>query len=231
MSDENLNHSQDAFEAALTSSAVSEEATTEAAVDEVETPAEEDPNAEFRRALENAPGEWFVVHSYAGYEKKVKANLQNRINTLHMEDYIYQIEVPEEEFTEIKNGQRKTVKRNVYPGYVLVRLDLTDESWSAVRNTPGVTGFVGNAHHPTPLSIDEVEKILAPRPVKKDGKPDIKHVDFEVGESVTVMDGPFATLPASISEIMPEQAKLKVLVSIFGRETPVELGFNQVQKI
>jgi transcriptional antiterminator NusG len=148
-----------------------------------------------------------------------------------MEDYIYQIEVPEEEFTEIKNGQRKTVKRNVYPGYVLVRMDLTDESWSAVRNTPGVTGFVGNAHHPSPLSTDEVEKILAPRPVKKDGKPEIKHVDFEVGESVTVMDGPFATLPASISEIMPEQAKLKVLVSIFGRETPVELGFNQVQKI
>ena len=233
MSDENLNQNQDAFEAALTSSAVADEATTEAAVAvaDVEVPAEEDPNAEFRRALENAPGEWFVVHSYAGYEKKVKANLQNRINTLHMEDYIYQIEVPEEEFTEIKNGQRKTVKRNVYPGYVLVRLDLTDESWSAVRNTPGVTGFVGNAHHPSPLSIDEVEKILAPRPVKKDGKPDIKHVDFEIGESVTVMDGPFATLPASISEIMPEQAKLKVLVSIFGRETPVELGFNQVQKI
>mgnify|MGYP003341274052 FL=1 len=233
MSDENLNQSQDAFEAALTSSAVSDEATTEAAVAvaDVDTPVEEDSNAEFRRALENAPGEWFVVHSYAGYEKKVKANLQNRINTLHMEDYIYQIEVPEEEFTEIKNGQRKTVKRNVYPGYVLVRLDLTDESWSAVRNTPGVTGFVGNAHHPTPLSLDEVEKILAPRPVKKDGKPDIKHVDFEIGESVTVMDGPFATLPASISEIMPEQAKLKVLVSIFGRETPVELGFNQVQKI
>ena len=231
MSDENLNQSQDAFEAALTSSAVSEEATSEAAVAEVETPAEEDPNAEFRRALENAPGEWFVVHSYAGYEKKVKANLQNRINTLHMEDYIYQIEVPEEEFTEIKNGQRKTVKRNVYPGYVLVRLDLTDESWSAVRNTPGVTGFVGNAHHPSPLSTDEVEKILAPRPVKKDGKPDIKHVDFEIGESVTVMDGPFATLPATISEIMADHQKLKVLVSIFGRETPVELGFTQVQKL
>ena len=231
MSDENTTN-QDAFEAALASSSVSAEEPQESAVAvaEVETP-EEDANAEFRRALENAPGEWFVVHSYAGYEKKVKANLQNRINTLHMEDYIYQIEVPEEEFTEIKNGQRKTVKRNVYPGYVLVRLDLTDESWSAVRNTPGVTGFVGNAHHPTPLSLDEVEKILAPRPVKKDGKPDIKHVDFEIGESVTVMDGPFATLPASISEIMPEQAKFKVLVSIFGRETPVELGFNQVQKI
>ena len=219
----------DAFEAALTSS--SEEPEAQVAVAEVEEAVEEDPNAEFRRALQNAPGEWFVVHSYAGYEKKVKANLQNRINTLHMEDYIYQIEVPEEEITEIKNGQRKTVKRNIYPGYVLVRMDLTDESWSAVRNTPGVTGFVGNAHHPSPLSLDEVEKILAPRPVKKDGKPDIKHVNFEIGESVTVMDGPFATLPASISEIMPEQAKLKVLVSIFGRETPVELGFNQVQKL
>ena len=231
MSDENLNQSQDAFEAALTSSAVSEEATTEAAVAEVETPAEEDPNAEFRRALENAPGEWFVVHSYAGYEKKVKANLQNRINTLHMEDYIYQIEVPEEEFTEIKNGQRKVVKRQVFPGYVLVRMDLTDESWSCVRNTPGVTGFVGNAHHPSPLTLAEVENILAPRPVKKDGKAPIINVDFSINESVTVMDGPFATLPATISEIMPEQGKLKVLVSIFGRETPVELHFNQVQKI
>ena len=190
-----------------------------------------DPQAEFRRALQTATGEWFVIHSYAGYEKKVKANLQNRIHTLNMEDYIFQIEVPEEEVTEIKNGQRKQVKRNMYPGYVLVRMDLTDESWTAVRNTPGVTGFVGNAHHPSPLSLDEVVKILAPRPVKKDGKPDIKQVDFEVGESVTVMDGPFATLPATISEIMPEQAKLKVLVSIFGRETPVELGFNQVQKL
>ena len=148
-----------------------------------------------------------------------------------MEDYIFQIEVPEEEIMEIKNGARKMVKRNIYPGYVLVRMDLTDESWSAVRNTPGVTGFVGNAHNPSPLSMDEVEKILAPRPQKKADKAEIKFVDFEVGESVTVMDGPFATLPASISEIMPEQAKLKVLVSIFGRETPVELSFNQVQKI
>lgn len=221
--------SVDAFEAALASN--SEEPTAPVAVAEVDAEAEADPNAEFRAALHNAPGEWFVIHSYAGYEKKVKGNLQNRINTLHMEDYIYQIEVPEEEFVEIKKGERKIVKRNVFPGYVLVRMDLTDESWSAVRNTPGVTGFVGNAHHPSPLSLDEVERILAPRPVKKDGKPDIKHVEFEIGESVTVMDGPFATLPATISEIMPEQAKLKVLVSIFGRETPVELGFNQVQKL
>ena len=192
---------------------------------------ENDPNAEFRRTLRAAIGDWYVIHSYAGYEKKVKGNLANRIQSLNMEDYIFQIEVPEEEVMEIKNGQRKQVKRNIYPGYVLVRMELTDESWTAVRNTPGVTGFVGNAHHPSPLSMDEVEKILAPRPVKKSDKPDIKVVDFEVGESVTVMDGPFATLPASISEIMPEQAKLKVLVSIFGRETPVELSFNQVQKI
>ena len=192
---------------------------------------ENDPNAEFRRTLRAAIGDWYVIHSYAGYEKKVKGNLANRIQSLNMEDYIFQIEVPEEEITEIKNGQRKQVKRNIYPGYVLVRMELTDESWSAVRNTPGVTGFVGNAHHPSPLSMDEVEKILAPRPKKAVDKADIKFVDFEVGESVTVMDGPFATLPASISEIMPEQAKLKVLVSIFGRETPVELSFNQVQKI
>lgn len=192
---------------------------------------ENDPNAEFRRTLRTALGDWYVVHSYAGYEKKVKANLQNRIASLNMEEYIFQIEVPEEEVKELKNGQFKMVKRNIYPGYVLVRLDLTDESWSAVRNTPGVTGFVGNAHHPSPLSMDDVEKILAPRPVKKSDKEEIRVMDYEVGESVTVMDGPFATLPASISEIMPEQAKLKVLVSIFGRETPVELSFAQVQKI
>ena len=192
---------------------------------------ENDPNAEFRRSLATAAGDWYVIHSYAGYEKKVKGNLANRIHTLNMEEYIFQVEVPEEEVVEFKNGARKVVKRNVYPGYVLVRMDLTDESWSVVRNTPGVTGFVGNAHNPSPLSLDDVEKILAPRPQKKADKADIKFVDFEVGESVTVMDGPFATLPASISEIMPEQAKLKVLVSIFGRETPVELSFGQVQKI
>jgi len=192
---------------------------------------ENDPNAEFRRTLRAAIGDWYVIHSYAGYEKKVKGNLANRIHTLNMEEYIFQVEVPEEEVMEVKNGARKMVKRNIYPGYVLVRMDLTDESWSVVRNTPGVTGFVGNAHNPSPLSMDEVEKILAPRPVKKSDKADIRVVDFEVGESVTVMDGPFATLPASISEIMPEQAKLKVLVSIFGRETPVELSFTQVQKL
>jgi transcriptional antiterminator NusG len=244
----------DAFEAALAANAdelaqpavetpieVSEPvAAVETAVDDLALASDEDgdiesdendPNAEFRRTLRAAIGDWYVIHSYAGYEKKVKGNLANRIVSLNMEDYIFQIEVPEEEVMEIKNGQRKQVKRNIYPGYVLVRMDLTDESWTAVRNTPGVTGFVGNAHHPSPLSMVEVEKILAPRPVKKSDKPEIRVVDFEVGESVTVMDGPFATLPASISEIMPEQAKLKVLVSIFGRETPVELSFNQVQKI
>ena len=198
---------------------------------DLEAEDENDPNAEFRRALRTAAGDWYVVHSYAGYEKKVKGNLANRVQALNMEDFIFQVEVPEEEITEIKNGQRKQVKRNVFPGYVLVRMDLTDESWSCIRNTPGVTGFVGNAHHPSPLSLQEVENILAPRPSKKGDKAEIKVVDFEVGESVTVMDGPFATLPASISEIMPEQAKLKVLVSIFGRETPVELSFHQVQKI
>jgi transcriptional antiterminator NusG len=248
------NQTPDAFEAALAANAdeltagvvtpveeiVEEVISTDAPVDDLALASDEDgdlesdendPNAEFRRTLRAAIGDWYVVHSYAGYEKKVRDNLHNRINSLHMEDYIFQIEVPEEEVTEIKNGQRKQVKRNIYPGYVLVRMELTDESWTAVRNTPGVTGFVGNAHHPSPLSMDEVEKILAPRPVKKSDKAEIRVVDFEVGESVTVMDGPFATLPASISEIMPEQAKLKVLVSIFGRETPVELSFGQVQKI
>jgi transcription termination/antitermination protein NusG len=250
-----LEETPDAFEAALAANAADvavesaveetvevekEEATSavDSTVDSDEDPIdgpietdEDDPNAEFRRTLRSAIGDWYVVHSYAGYEKKVKGNLANRTVSLNMEDYIFQVEVPEEEVMEIKNGQRKMVKRNIYPGYVLVRMDLTDESWSVVRNTPGVTGFVGNAHNPSPLSMDEVEKILAPRPVKKSDKPDIRVVDFEVGESVTVMDGPFATLPASISEIMPEQAKLKVLVSIFGRETPVELSFNQVQKL
>jgi transcriptional antiterminator NusG len=226
----------DAFEAALAVTEVSPvveeviapviEDVTDASVSE-----ENDENAEFRAALRNAPGEWFVVHSYAGYEKKVKGNLVNRIQSLNMEDFIFQIEVPEEEVRELKNGAIKVVKRNVFPGYVLVRMELSDESWSCVRNTPGVTGFVGNAHHPSPLTLAEVENILAPRPLKKGGKIEMKDIDYAIGESITVMDGPFATLPATISEIMPEQAKLKVLVSIFGRETPVELSFHQVQKI
>ena len=226
----------DAFEAALAvneTAPVIEEVIAPVIEDVVEESAvkENDENAEFRAALRNAPGEWFVVHSYAGYEKKVKGNLVNRIQSLNMEDFIFQIEVPEEEVRELKNGAIKVVKRNVFPGYVLVRMELTDESWSCVRNTPGVTGFVGNAHHPSPLTLAEVENILAPRPLKKDGKIAMKDVDYSIGESITVMDGPFATLPATISEIMPEQAKLKVLVSIFGRETPVELSFHQVQKI
>lgn len=226
----------DAFEAALAvteATPVVEEIITPVVEDVAQESAaeENDENAEFRAALRSAPGEWFVVHSYAGYEKKVKGNLVNRIQSLNMEDYIFQIEVPEEEVRELKNGAIKVVKRNVFPGYVLVRMELTDESWSCVRNTPGVTGFVGNAHHPSPLTLTEVENILAPRPLKKGGKIEMKDVDYAIGESITVMDGPFATLPATISEIMPEQAKLKVLVSIFGRETPVELSFHQVQKI
>lgn len=226
----------DAFEAALAVPEiipVIEEVITpiiEEAVDE-NIAEENDENAEFRAALRSAPGEWFVVHSYAGYEKKVKGNLVNRIASLNMEEFIFQIEVPEEEVRELKNGAIKVVKRNVFPGYVLVRMELSDESWSCVRNTPGVTGFVGNAHHPSPLTLPEVENILAPRPLKKGGKIEMKDIDYVIGESITVMDGPFATLPATISEIMPEQAKLKVLVSIFGRETPVELSFHQVQKI
>jgi len=220
------------FEQALATGAAAPEQTVEVVTEELtdeEMP--EDPLAEFRTALRIAPGDWYVIHSYAGYENRVKQNLENRRQSLNMEDYIFQIEVPTEEVTEIKNGQRKLVKRNVFPGYVLVRMELTDESWSVVRNTPGVTGFVGHTHSPSPLSLEEVEKILAPLPAKKSDKPEIRVVDFEVGESVTVMDGPFATLPASISEIMPDQQKLKVLVSIFGRETPVELSFTQVQKL
>ena len=226
----------DAFEAALAVTEVAPvvEEVIEPVIEDVadESVSEEnDENAEFRAALRNAPGEWFVVHSYAGYEKKVKGNLVNRIQSLNMEEFIFQIEVPEEEVRELKNGAIKVVKRNVFPGYVLVRMELSDESWSCVRNTPGVTGFVGNAHHPSPLTLSEVENILAPRPLKKGGKIEMKDIDYAIGESITVMDGPFATLPATISEIMPEQAKLKVLVSIFGRETPVELSFHQVQKI
>jgi transcription termination/antitermination protein NusG len=192
---------------------------------------ESDPMDELRKMLAQQLGDWYVVHSYAGYENKVKTNLESRITSLDMEDYIFQIEVPTEEVTEVKNGKRQTVQRKVYPGYILVRMDLNDESWSAVRNTPGVTGFVGATSRPSPLLMDEVLKILAPQVEKKADKPVVRVVDYEVGESVTVMDGPFATLPATINEINPEQQKLKVLVSIFGRETPVELSFNQVSKI
>ncbi|NLT54449.1 MAG: transcription termination/antitermination protein NusG [Actinomycetales bacterium] len=193
-----------------------------------------DPVAEFMAQLRRAPGDWYVIHSYAGYENRVKANLENRISSLNMEDYIFQVEVPMEEVTEIKNGQRKQVRRVRIPGYVLVRMDLTDESWGAVRHTPGVTGFVGHTHQPVPLSLDEVFSMLAPalQPVEAKSRPvEVKVVDFEVGETVTVMEGPFETLPATISEINADAQKLKVLVSIFGRETPVELSFSDVAKI
>ncbi|MEV0682107.1 transcription termination/antitermination protein NusG [Actinosynnema sp. NPDC050436] len=200
-----------------------------------------DPAAEMREALKYAPGDWYVVHSYAGYENKVKTNLETRIQTLDMEDFIFQVEVPTEEVTEIKNGQRKQVQRKVLPGYILVRMELNDASWSAVRNTPGVTGFVGATSKPSPLTLDDVLKFLLPqaereKPAagKKAASAPAKttvEVDFEVGESVTVMDGPFATLPATISEVNADGQKLKVLVSIFGRETPVELSFSQVSKI
>lgn len=214
------------------------------AVEEAAT--ELDPASALKADLRSKPGQWYVIHSYAGYENKVKANLETRVQNLDVGDYIFQVEVPTEEVTEIKNGQRKQVNRKVLPGYILVRMDLTDDSWSAVRNTPGVTGFVGATSRPTALSLDDVVKFLLPQgAAKKAGKaaasaassseasferPEIL-VDFSVGESVTVMDGPFATLPASISEVNAEQQKLKVLVSIFGRETPVELTFTQVAKI
>jgi transcriptional antiterminator NusG len=208
-------------------------------VDQATGSTEPDPAAELRSELQSAPGDWYVVHSYAGYENKVKANLENRISSLDMEEYIFQIEVPTEEVTEIKNGKRQQVQRKVFPGYILVRMDLNDESWGAVRNTPGVTGFVGATSRPSPLSLDEVVRILAPAVAEqKTGAPGARAttktvavVDYEVGESVTVMDGPFATLPATINEIDAEHQKLKVLVSIFGRETPVELSFGQVSKI
>jgi len=221
-------------EAALTDEVVPTDDGAPAAteVEEVEeVEAEIDPTQEMRDALRRAPGDWYVVHSYAGYENRVKTNLETRTSSLNMEDYIFQVEVPQREENVIKNGQRKLVKQNLLPGYVLVRMELTDESWGAVRNTPGVTGFVGHTHRPSPLTLDEVLKFLVPEQGKKEKVVETRAADFEVGESVTVMDGPFATLPASINEIHADSQKLKVLVSIFGRETPVELSFSQVQKI
>ena len=221
----------------------SAEALTEGPADGPDDNPDEDPLEALRRTLRTQFGDWYVVHSYAGYENKVKTNLESRIQSLDMEDYIFQVEVPTEEVVEIKNGKRQQVQRKVFPGYILVRMDLNDESWGAVRNTPGVTGFVGATSRPSPLTLDEVVKILAPATQKSTGagsgrgpaapgeKQKIDVVDFEVGESVTVMDGPFATLPATISEIDPMHQKLHVLVSIFGRETPVELAFSQVSKI
>jgi len=201
-----------------------------------------DPVAEFREVVRNAPGEWYVIHSYAGYENKVRANIEGRTKALGMEDYIFQVEVPTEEVVEIKQGQRKLVTRNKFPGYVLVCMELTDESWGAVRHTPGVTGFVGNAHEPSPLTEDEVVKILAPEPETPAAstaageagaeatKVPAAEIDVTIGDSVTVIDGPFATLHATISEINIDAQKITGLVEIFGRETPVELGFNQIQK-
>ncbi|QHC02285.1 transcription termination/antitermination protein NusG [Epidermidibacterium keratini] len=210
------------------------------AQDDIDAPIDEEQELRDRSLI----GDWYVVHSYAGYENRVKTNIESRRETMDMEDYIFEVLVPEEEVTEIKNGKKVKVKRKPYPGYVLVRMDLTDESWNIVRNTPNVTGFVGGMARPSPVPIDDVVRMvvrqvavpeqaaastgdageakIAPSPIE---------VDFEIGESVTVMDGPFTTLPATISEVMPEQQKLKVLVSIFGRETPVELGFTQVSKI
>jgi len=212
-----------------------------AAEGEAEEPAEDvDPVAAFREELRRAPGEWYVIHTYAGYENRVKANLEQRAVSLNVEDYIYQAEVPQEEVVQIKNGDRKTIRQNKLPGYVLVRMDLTNESWGVVRNTPGVTGFVGNAYDPYPLTLDEVVKMLAPeveaKAAKEAGKPspvrpsEVQVLDFEVGDSVTVTDGPFATLQATINEINPDSKKVKGLVEIFGRETPVELSFDQIQK-
>ncbi|WP_106397303.1 transcription termination/antitermination protein NusG [Actinocorallia populi] len=205
--------------------------------DEAQAEPAADPHEEFMRELRMQIGEWYVVHTYAGYENRVKSNIETRTVTLNMEDYIFQIEVPQHEVTEIKGGKRQKVNEKVLPGYILVRMDLTDESWGAVRNTPGVTGFVGLSNKPSPLSLEEVAKLLAPAPAEQ--TPAAKAastkiaatVDFEVGESVTVMDGPFATLPATVNEINLDTQKLKVLVSIFGRETPVELSFNQVSKL
>jgi transcription termination/antitermination protein NusG len=194
----------------------------------------QDALEEFTRELRMLPGDWYVVHSYAGYENRVKTNLESRIQSLNMEDYIFQIEVPVHQVTEIKGGKRQQVSEKVLPGYILVRMDLTDESWAVVRNTPGVTGFVGLSSRPSPLQLSEVAALLAPEPepgAKQAETARAATPDFEVGESVTVMDGPFATLPATVNEVNPEAQKLKVLVSIFGRETPVELSFDQVTKI
>jgi len=240
---------------------VDEEVADEAPADETpadETPADEDgsvddpaddPLAEFRAALREKIGDWFVVHTYSGMENRVKANLENRITSLNMEDFIHEVIVPTEEVAEIKNGQRKLVKRTVLPGYVLVRMDLTDESWAAVRHTPSVTGFVGHSHQPVPLSLEEVENMLAPAvqaeaeaaavaeaastgaPVRPSTRPSITVADFDVSDSVMVVDGPFATLHATITEINAEAQRVKALVEIFGRETPVELSFSQIQKV
>ncbi|MFH9294310.1 transcription termination/antitermination protein NusG [Streptomyces sp. NPDC017520] len=225
--------------------AAEEEADDESADEEEAEPAAPvDHVAALREELRTLPGEWYVIHTYAGYEKRVKANLEQRAVSLNVEEFVYQAEVPEEEIVQIKNGERKNVRQNKLPGYVLVRMDLTNESWGVVRNTPGVTGFVGNAYDPYPLTLDEIVKMLAPEAEEKaareaaeaEGKPapsrkvEVQVLDFEVGDSVTVTDGPFATLQATINEINADSKKVKGLVEIFGRETPVELSFDQIQK-
>ncbi|GGS23451.1 transcription termination/antitermination protein NusG [Streptomyces griseoviridis] len=236
-------------ESADAESAESEDADAESAEDaadeaEAEDEPEIDPVEKLRQELRVLPGEWYVIHTYAGYENRVKTNLEQRAVSLNVEDYIFQAEVPQEEVVQIKNGDRKTIRQNKLPGYVLVRMDLTNESWGVVRNTPGVTGFVGNAYDPYPLTLDEIVKMLAPEAEEKaareaaeaEGKPvpqrkvEVQVLDFEVGDSVTVTDGPFATLQATINEINADSKKVKGLVEIFGRETPVELSFDQIQK-
>jgi len=238
-------HEVDEAEAAADEAFTEAEAAVDTEVDaeaetEAEPAGESDPVAEFREQLRRAPGEWYVIHTYAGYENRVKQNLEQRAVSLNVEDYIFESQVPQEEVVQIKNGDRKTIRQNKLPGYVLVRMDLTPESWGVVRNTPGVTGFVGNAYDPYPLTLDEVVKMLAPdverAAAKEAGKPspikpsEIQVLDFEVGDSVTVTDGPFATLQATINEINPDSKKVKGLVEIFGRETPVELSFDQITK-
>ncbi|MBY6061584.1 transcription termination/antitermination protein NusG [Microbacterium esteraromaticum] len=214
--------------------------------DSADEPAEEDPYEAFRMDLRMLPGKWYVIHSYAGFERKVKANIEQRKSTLEVEDDIYQIEVPMEDVVEIKNGQRKMVTRVRIPGYVLVRMELNEDTWSVVRHTPGVTGFVGNAHNPTPLRFEEAFNMLKSLVEVKDvptaksiaakggvavARPMAAEVDFEIGETITIKEGSFAGLPGSISEIKPESGKLTVLVSLFERETPVELSFDQVTKM
>ncbi|MGW1153559.1 transcription termination/antitermination protein NusG [Streptomyces rubiginosohelvolus] len=235
---------EEAAEVVESAENVEEEAAEAADEEEAEPAAPVDPIAALRDELRTLPGEWYVIHTYAGYEKRVKANLEQRAVSLNVEEFIYQAEVPEEEIVQIKNGERKNVRQNKLPGYVLVRMDLTNESWGVVRNTPGVTGFVGNAYDPYPLTLDEIVKMLAPEAEEKaareaaeaEGKPaparkvEVQVLDFEVGDSVTVTDGPFATLQATINEINADSKKVKGLVEIFGRETPVELSFDQIQK-
>ena len=224
----------DEADADATEPAANEDDSSEAAVDS--EPAAVDPLEEFREALRTKPGDWFVVHTYSGMENRVKTNLENRITSLNMEDFIYEVHVPQEEVAEIKNGQRRMVRRTVLPGYVLVRMELTDESWSAVRHTPSVTGFVGHSHQPVPLSLQEVEDMLAPSIVEaaagteKPKQKKVEFADFYEGDSVMVVDGPFATLHATITEINLDAQRVKALVEIFGRETPVELAFSQIQK-